>query len=208
MKHLIALTTFLLTSAIALGQGGTITSITIDPPNPTVNDDLTVYVDVQFNYGDCPIDDIGFGLNGNTITAYAHHCIGLLTVICPTTDTFELGQMAAGAYTFDFTLTSGAGIPNCSPGIVPDGNQQLQFTVSQSVGIEELETLEDFVYPNPFNDLLTFKTPLESSAVITDINGKTITEIDAGSTQVNLESLPSGVYLFRIGRKVHKLVKE
>lgn len=208
MKHVLPFILFSLLSTQLLAQGGNIQSITVSPQNPTVNDNVVVYVDVQFSSGDCQVDNQGLGLNGTDITAYGHHCVGALAFICNTTDTFELGQMAAGAYTFDFTLTSGAGGPGCSPGIIPDGNDQLQFVVTQTVGIDELESLDDFIYPNPFVDVLSFKFPLDESAVITDLNGKTMVEIDAGSNQVNLEEFPSGIYLFRIGRKVHKLVKQ
>ena len=207
MRRLLTFCLFSLLSTQLLAQGGTIQSVTVTPTNPTVNDNIVVYVDVQFNYGDCELDNQGFGLNATDITAYAHHCIGALTVICNTIDTFELGQMAAGAYTFDFTLTSGAGGPNCSPGIVPDGNDQLQFTVSQSVGIDELENLDGFAYPNPFVDVLNLKQPLSTMAIITDASGKRVTEIPAREQQIDLEHLPIGIYILHVGSARLKLVK-
>jgi hypothetical protein len=208
MKHLTLLFTYLLTSAIAFSQGGVITSISIDPQNPTENDDVTIYVNVQFNYGGCELDDMGFGLNGNVINANAHHCIGLLAVICPTTDTFQLGQMAAGSYTFDFTLTSGAGGPNCSPGIVSDDNQQLQFTVSPSVGIEELEDASAFLFPNPTVSALNFKQTLTETAIISDLNGRKIMDVPAGKNTIEIDHLPQGAYLFRYRNAVIRLIKE
>ena len=208
MKHLISTLSLVLFTVMAFGQGGQITSIYVVPQNPTVDDEVTVYADLTFNNSGCPLDYQAFALQNTTFAATAHHCVGLLTAICNTTDTFELGQLAAGPYTFDLTLTSGAGGPNCSPGIIPDDNDQIQFSVSLSTGIEELESLEDFIYPNPFSDQLTFKSALPQSATITDLNGRLIFELDAGSTRVDLEHLPRGVYLFRIGKKVHKLVKE
>lgn len=193
---------------LAFSQGGQIISIYVEPANPTVNDEVTVYADLTFNSSGCPLDYQAFALQTSTFVATAHHCVGLLAAICNTTDTFELGTLPAGAYTFDLTLTSGAGGPNCSPGIVPDDNDQLQFMVSTNVGIDEMESLEDFVYPNPFTDQLNLKSALDQAAIITDVNGKTIVEIDAGTTQINLKEIPAGVYLFRAGKKVHKLVKQ
>ena len=208
MKHLLLSSVLSLCSFLAFSQGDQITSIYVVPQNPTVDDEVTVYADLTFSSSGCPLDFQAFTLQNTTFVVTAHHCIGLLAAICNTTDTFELGQLAAGAYTFDLTLTSGGGGPNCSLGIIPDDNDQLQFIVSTSVGIEELESLEDFIYPNPFTDVLNFKKVLEQAVIITDINGKTVIEIDAGSQRADLKALPSGVYLLRIGRKTHKLVKE
>lgn len=207
MKHVLPFILFSLLSTQLLAQGGNIQSITVSPQNPTVNDNVVVYVDVQFSSGDCQVDNQGLGLNGTDITAYGHHCVGALAFICNTTDTFELGQMAAGAYTFDFTLTSGAGGPNCSPGIVPDGNDQLQFVVTQTVGIDELENLDGFAYPNPFVDVLNLKQPLSEIAIITDASGKRVAEIPVQEQQVDLSYLPNGIYVLHVGSSQLKLVK-
>lgn len=208
MKHLFSFCLFSLFSFQLFAQGGTIVSFTLNPANPIEGDDVEVYAEVSFPYSGCDLDFIAYPLNGTNISATAHHCIGLLAAICNTTDTFELGQLPAGDYTLDLTLTSGSGGPNCTPGIVADDNDQFQFTVSPAVGVEELESLKDLIYPNPFVQELNFKSPLAESALITDINGKIVVEIDAGAISIDLKALPSGVYLFRIGRKVHKLVKQ
>lgn len=208
MKHALLFSILSLFSFLGFSQGGQITSIYVVPQNPTVDDEVTVYADLTFNSSGCPLDFQAFALQTTTFEATAHHCVGLLAAICNTTDTFELGQLPAGPYSFNLTLTSGGGGPNCSPGIIPDDNDQLQFIVSTSVGIEELESLEDFIYPNPFTDVLNFKKALDQAAIITDVNGKMVVEISVGSQRVDLKALPSGVYLLRIGRKTHKLVKE
>ncbi|MCB0755326.1 MAG: T9SS type A sorting domain-containing protein [Flavobacteriales bacterium] len=207
MKHLLTILTFSLFSIQILAQGGQILSIYVEPENPTINDEVTVYAELVFNYSDCPLDYQAFALQNSTFVVTAHHCIGLLTAICSTTDTFELGPLPAGAYTFDLTLTSGGGGPNCSPGIVPDDNDQLQFMVSQSVGIDEVEDLEGFAYPNPVVDVLNLKRPLNISAVITNASGKRVVEIPAGTRQVDLSQLPNGIYVLHIGNSRLKLVK-
>lgn len=186
---------------------GTIVSLSVNPPNPTEGDEVEVYADVSFTSGGCDVDFIAYPISGTTINATAHHCIGLLTVICNTTDTFELGQLPAGNYTFDLALTSGAGGPNCSPGIVADDNDQFPFTVSPAVGIEEVKNLKGFAYPNPFVDILNLKRPFSGIAIITDASGKRVAEIASGATQVDLSNLPNGIYVLHIGNSKLRLVK-
>ena len=186
---------------------GTIVSLSVNPPNPTEGDEVEVYADVSFTSGGCDVDFIAYPISGTTINATAHHCIGLLTVICNTTDTFELGQLPAGNYTFDLTLTSGAGSPNCSPGIVADDNNQFQFTVSPTVGIDEFKELDGFAYPNPLVDVLNLKRPLANTAIITDASGKQVAEVPSGNRQVDLSHLPNGIYVLHIGNSKLKLVK-
>jgi hypothetical protein len=50
MKHLFTLVTFSLLSFQVLAQGGQITSIYVEPQNPTINDEITVYAELVFNY--------------------------------------------------------------------------------------------------------------------------------------------------------------
>lgn len=166
-----------------------------------------MYASLMFPSSSCELDYIVYPLNGTIINATAHHCIGLLATICNTTDTFELGQLPAGDYTFDLTLTSGSGGPNCTPGIVADDNDQFQFTVSPSVGIDEIENLDGFVFPNPVNDVLNLKRPLANTALITDASGKRVTEIASGTKQTDLSHLPNGIYVLHIGNSRIKLVK-
>ena len=205
MKHLF---TFLLLSCSAqLFAQGTITSITVHPANPTVNDEVEIRANVQFTSGDCEQVDQGNGTNGFTISAYAHHCLGLLTFICPDTDTFQIGLLPAGDYTFDFTITSGFGGPSCTAGIVPDDNSQLQFTVSGSVGIEEILLDSDFAYPNPVSEVLYFKSAIKELAIINDVNGRELILIPQGSSQIDLGKLASGFYVLRTENKRFPFIK-
>lgn len=186
---------------------GTIVSLSVDPPNPSEADEVEVYAEISFPSGGCELDDQNFSLSGTSITASAHHCVGLLTVICNNTDTFSIGQLPAGNYTFDLTLTSGAGEPDCTPGIVPDDNDQFQFTVSPSVGIDEVERLDGLAYPNPVVNVLNLKRPLGQTALITDASGKRVAQIPSGRTQIDLSHLPSAIYVLHIGNSKLKLVK-
>lgn len=91
MKHLYFIF-FLMLPSWVFSQGQ-ILNITVDPANPTTADYVKVYVELAFNSGGCDLDFSGHSTNGNTTTASAMHCVGMLTVICNITDTFNLGYL-------------------------------------------------------------------------------------------------------------------
>lgn len=197
MKHFSILLAFTLFILDTNGQGA-ITAIAIQPANPTVNDQIEILVDLQFAYSSCDADYQDHGLQGSTIIASAHHCVGMLAAICNTTDTFQIGQLPAGNYTFDMTLSSGFGGPGCSPGIVPDDSDQLQFTVSETVGILNPQTSALSVYPNPTSDFLTVGNP-NSTFQILSIEGKQVMQGAIPSSGVlDIRSLPVGLYVLEI----------
>ena len=133
MKKLLLLALIFIFSFNARAQmSGSITNITCYPANPTTSDTIYVFSDVQFSSSDCQLDYALHSVIGNSIMASTHHCLGMLSAICNTTDTFVMPPLAAGTYTFDLTLTSGFGGPPCTAGIVPDDNQNFQFTVSSA----------------------------------------------------------------------------
>ncbi len=205
MKYLLTLCSMII-SAQLMGQS-IITSMSVSPPNPTVNDAVTLYAVCQFPSGDCSPDYLGHNVTGFTVEATGHHCLGPLAFICSYTDTFEVGLLPAGDYTFDFTLTTGFGTPGCSPGIVPDDNDQLQFTVSSHVGIDEHSLQDNFVFPNPTNGSLFFKTPLKKAVVLTNIHGQKLLEIQVGASQADIEEFPSGIYFIASENQRLKIVK-
>lgn len=207
MKAIFTLAAIALLANSCFSQNGTIIGFSINPTNPTPTDDIEIYVDLSFFSGGCELDNSNFGINGDIIVANAHHCVGLLAVICPNTDTFQIGQLPVGTYTFDFTLTSGAGFPSCSPGIVPDDNDQFQFTVSSTVGIIEEQNRKLDFYPNPSEGFIQFSQPTESVIRVNNIQGQSVYSIPANSKTFNIEFLPSGIYFLESDKSKSKLVK-
>ena len=72
------------------------------------------------------------------------------------------------------------------------------------LGLDNTEMLEGSAYPNPANDLVTVLVSGEGAATlqVTDLAGKValtsnVTLVN-GSTNVNIESLESGVYIFNV----------
>lgn len=205
-KNIYTLIIGLLFSANTFGQG-TIVAFTIDPPSPTTTDVVKVYVDLMFTSMSCDVDNQGHSTAGSTTSAYAHHCVGMLTAICNTIDTFNLGMLPAGSHLFDLTLTSGSGGPPCSPGIIPDDQRNTTFTVTTATGIVDMQNSKNIlVYPNPLHTNATIKIDpavklTNAELKITDVMGrvvKTISSIQTNEFTFEREKLSDGVYFYQL----------
>ena len=111
---------------------GSITNISCYPANPTTNDTIYLYVDCSFGSSSCDMLTSSHSVTGNTIFASSLHCLGMLTAMCNTTDTFMILPLSVGTYIFNMTLSSGFGGPPCTAGIVADDNQLFSFSVSSA----------------------------------------------------------------------------
>ena len=129
---------------IGFGQGSII-SLTVFPTYPTETDTVYIYAELLFTSSDCPLDMKSHSVLGNNIVASTQHCLGMLTAMCNTTDTFKLNPLALGTYIFDLTLSSGFGSSPCTAGISPDDNDVFTFNVVTSVGIEEHTTNKELL---------------------------------------------------------------
>ena len=126
---------------IGFGQTyGSISSFTISPVNPNNTDTVYIYAELWFCCSNCSLEMKSHSVLGNNIVASTQHCLGMLSTICNTTDTFKLNPLAVGTYTFDLTLSSGFGGPPCTAGVLPDDNDVITFNVVTSVEIEEHTT--------------------------------------------------------------------
>ena len=145
MKKLLLL--LLCVPMIGFGQIlGSISSLTISPVNPNNTDTVYIYAELLFTSSGCPLDIKSHSVLGNNIVASTQHCLGMLTAICNTTDTFKLNPLAVGTYTFDLTLSTGLGPPPCTEGIISDDNYVFTFDVVTSVGIEEQTTKKELLH--------------------------------------------------------------
>lgn len=187
---------------------GQITGFTVDPVSPTTTDNVFIYVDVMFTSGGCDLDGQGSSTTGSTTTGYAHHCVGMLTVICTATDTFNLGMLPAGPHTFNMTLSSSSGGPPCPPAILPDDIDSVTFTVTTATSISSVQNVADLIsiYPNPVSStatiLITEKLKLKNGELkIMDAMGKNVRTISAIHTNeilLNKEELPAGIYFYQL----------
>lgn len=206
MKKLYALIFGILFSANTFAQG-TILGFTIDPPAPTTADIVKIYAAVQFTSMSCDVDNQGHSTAGSNTSAYAHHCVGMLTAICNTIDTFNLGMLPAGSHLFDLTLTSGSGGPPCTPGIVPDDQRNTTFTVTLATGIANYDLLNNVsIFPNPINTTATIQINetlkiKNAELKIVDVMGrtvKTISSIQSNEFTFDRDKLSDGIYFYEL----------
>ena len=131
---------------IGFGQMlGSISSLTISPVNPNNTDTVYIYAELLFTSSGCPLDMKSHSVLGNNIVASTQHCLGMLTAICNTTDTFKLNPLAVGTYIFDLILSSGFGGPPCTAGIVPNDYDTITFYVSPSTSVEEYNSNKELL---------------------------------------------------------------
>jgi hypothetical protein len=203
---------FTLFSAITFGSAvfaqGNITGFTVSPAAPTTMDNVYMYVDVQFSSGGCAVANQGHTTSGSTTNASALHCLGMLSMICNATDTFNLGMLPAGVNVFNMTLSSGLGGPPCSPGFVPDDSQSFTFTVTTATGISHLQNDPGVIsiFPNPMSTSavikITDRIKLQHAELkIMDVSGrtiKTVSAIDSNEIPLEREQLSPGIYFYQL----------
>lgn len=186
---------------------GQIQGFTLDPASPTDLDYVRVYVDLVFSSGGCEVDNQSHSTTGSQTTASAHHCIGMLTVICDTRDTFELGYLQPGSHQFILTLTSGSGGPGCTAGVIPDDIDSISFSVTQMWGLEEHSIHSYFtLFPNPMSTNTTIKLNpdiklTDAEIKMIDALGRTVKLISLNNQreiEINSNDLDSGLYFIQI----------
>lgn len=197
--------------SVAVFSQGTILGFTIEPQSPTESDFVKVYAGLSFTSGGCDLDHKNHTTIGTTTEAYSHHCIGMLTYICQTIDTFELGYLPTGTHKFRLGLTSGGFPVPCTPGIVEDDRDSTSFFVSTASNIFEIGENEHTLklHPNPASSLIfiSLSKPIQGEYFIkiTDILGKEALtcpalEAEGRIFQVNVSTLSKGVYFSALYR--------
>ncbi len=200
MKKLILLTLLLAFRQSGFAQG--ITSMTVVPPSPTVNDNVAIHVDMWFPNSTCA-DVAYYGINGNLVTGSTLHCMGMLSTVCYDVDTLTLGQLPMGTYTVIFSQSSGYGIPNCTPGFVADDEDTLVFNVGP-LTVPENNPYQFFtVSPNPSaNGLLQLKNLPATAAhelLVYTIDGRLAeTQTIAPGQETVLLQSAAGIYMLQV----------
>lgn len=203
MKTLTSLFTSLVISTSIFAQGGSIISFYTLPASPTTNDAVQVVAELMFTSGSCELSEQGHATTLSHTDAYAHHCVGMLTVICPTTDTFDLGILPEGNHTFVLTLTTGAAPAPCTPGIVTDDVDSITFTVDPSLGIHTPDAVDFSVYPNPANTQLTVESIVRSPCTVVSIynaQGQFVASsvVEKPQTILDISALGIGLYYLQL----------
>jgi hypothetical protein len=194
-------------------QAQWINGLSISPSNPTTADSIYAYADCSFTAGGCPPWTMNHSINGSNISANALHCVGMLTVICQYTDTFSLGTLPAGTYTFTFQVDEGHGGPPCTAGIVPGPSASITFTVSVATSVPQISGDNMFSFaPNPVEDKIMFmnKTKAAMPVRIFDVTGKTVMEkiISAAGEEISVSDLIPGIYFLENRGSRFKFIKQ
>jgi hypothetical protein len=198
MKKILLLTSIAcLTSSMTQAQW--INSITYSPLNPTTADTITFYVSLSFPSGSCHYRTQGLNQNGIFIDAYALHCLGMLTYICNHTDTFQVGPLPAGNYTFRFRLDAGWLPFPCTPSL-PTAIDSVSFSVSAVTGILNVPSASFQV--QVVNEKLIVYTDSKNRCQIElyDMAGKRLARqrLNSRLTEIDISRLAQGMYFYSI----------
>jgi hypothetical protein len=184
-------------------QAQTINSLTVVPANPLPTDTIYVYADCIFPYTGCSDKTQYISANGNTFSAWAMHCMGMLTALCNETDTFKINPLPTGTYTFIFQVDAGQGQTPCTPGIVPGPVDSVIFHVGTSTGIQQhangIPALQ--LLNGPKQGCFICRMPetahLPVTLFINNSLGQRIlsTVISSNNQEVDLSALDAGIYV-------------
>jgi hypothetical protein len=191
-----------------IAQAQWIQTITTVPPAPTSNDTIRIVAHCVFPSGSCSEHAKFISVNGNTIDAYAIHCLGMLSVICNYTDTFIVSPLPAGNYTFRMTLEAGSLPAPCAPIGLPSSYDSLQFVVIPATGIGEFIGRDDIkAIPNPasgsfiLSGLHTSDYPATLQLFTTEGKKALAQSVFNNDEQIKVDNLPSGMYQLHLTSK-------
>lgn len=200
MKTTTTLLLALLFSALLKAQ--TIQQLSILPANPTTGDTIRVVADLMFFSGGCDLQQANTVIVGNNISVDAMHCPGLLTVICNTKDTINLGVLPSGNYALDFNVLTGIydmNIGGCTS-YQPGGTQTLSFAVTVTNNIQLPETGTLAVNYDRQRDALMLSGKFSTATLrIMDLTGKILYRGNVTPGEVPFNSLPAqGLLIYRL----------
>lgn len=176
-----------------------IQQLRVNPLQPTTATPVRLEADLVFSFGDCKDKSVSQSITGFRLEANALHCLGLLTVICYDTDTFNFGLLPAGSYRFVYQVNQGFGPAPCTPGINPGSTDSIDFVVSPATGLEEQEQNSYALFPNPAGDHVFFQRSgrsMDSELSIINSEGRICKRLilPGGKSRIDLSDLAPGVY--------------
>lgn len=118
-----------------------------------------------------------------------------------------------GGYTLDFSVGEMMTVTWVNEKSISQGFHQVWAVITAVEG--SVTPLQAYIYPNPVPDVLHFESPEPAILQLSDINGNLLQShpVNEGKQDLNVEELPSGLYLLRLtgqwsGKtKVFKMVK-
>jgi hypothetical protein len=188
-------------------QAQFIQQLRLSPAQPVDNQPVKVIADLFFPNSDCPLDTLGIvQISPDRFEANALHCVGLLTVICNTSDTFDLGVLPAGNYRFVLREEYGWLPSPCTVGSQPPAIDSIDFQVTVNSGINESVFNRVVLSPNPAPEgRFRIDLPEYIPGIvcrILDPAGRHLLSIPIQSTAqpIDLSVYADGVYLVELRR--------
>ena len=194
-------------------KGQTINSLNIFPQNPSEQDSIYITVNSTFTNSSCDSSSEYFSMNNNTIYASTTHCIGMASAMCDATDTFLIGGLIAGSYTFIVNVNQGF-LPSCTPGIVPGPTDTLKFNVSKATRVFYTKEQTDFLlYPNISNGAFLLKLYNlfdDTEFIVYSTNGEQVykTKLFNEETKIHLKLAPGLYYCLTRSKQYDSQIKK
>lgn len=197
IRTLVLVCLFMIISMVAYSQS--IINLSVYPQNATSSDEITLVSETLFGSGPCILDSSFIAINGYDIRCDGYFSTGMLTVMCTSFDTFNLGPLSDGTYQLHYNLYH----PSSNPTI--KDSTTIVFTIG-SVGLKENAlNCNGLIYPNPsdgkvFMDMSSFYEEKEIVLSLSTMNGKEIKKIKLNTTKpeisIDLSELTQGTYIY------------
>lgn len=185
-------------------QGGGIFSLSVIPANPNPEDSVSVIADVWLSSGSCWLDNHNGSISQDTMVEInGTFNSGMLTVICYTSDTFQLGRLEPGNYHVTYNMHF-VNFPSQLD------TELLTFTVGGGTTYvlpvsHERRQLSAFLYPASQQVQLSFDPgPGETVNLIRvyALDGRLVQTLVPGRNSGSVITLPvpggSGLYLYSL----------
>lgn len=189
-----------------------IQQLRVVPAQPVDNLPVLVVADLFFPNSGCPLGNLVINQTSpDRFEASALHCLGLLTTICNTSDTFNLGIMPAGSYRFVLSEEYGWFPSPCTSAGQPPAIDSIDFQVTVASGTVDAGVPYAVLRPNPSADglfTLTIKNLLTvSHCRIINAEGKLLETFPAGSgpIRIDLSGYADGFYFLELWRNTERL---
>lgn len=212
MKKIIFFLTFVLGTWISANGTVNIQSVTIIPASPSDTQHVKAVVTTQFSSGSCPLINSVINIQNDTVRLTAVYTLGMLTVICNATDTFDLGILPCTMHGLAVTVAESGSITGVDLATHP-----LTITCVPT-GIRTIPADQEFLlFPNPASRELTVKVTNENNTMvkisILNVIGEKIypsIEFSPGKnkeTTINIASLAKGIYFAKVQTGNRMVVK-
>lgn len=175
----------------------TIDTLYFYPSSLTTNDSVKLVYSATFSSGACDMLFNSIVSSNDTLYIDVNHCEGMLTFICTSTDTINLGLLPSGMNHIKFKLLLGVG------DFAPCNNFLPKDSIETSIVVEGTNSINELA-DNVFIQFHKQKININSQGLIHnicvyDINGKMLVKDDEsflGNKSITLpNSISDGLYI-------------